>query len=478
MHQKGKNKTIAGIRAAAMLFAVLMLLSACAPKGGNTADNNSSGQNVQPVPSNNAVPQPVPSGNETKPDDGIPEKQKLYDQLKALCNAARENGEGELTSKRTYSTTVTTPDGFGWVSEGTDVYTTSFYTDKDGRVEMVRLISRDGADPREGELQYKGVRYKYAQADHADGTVEWQEGAAATGCTSLAVPEALIFELPELEELDSISFEYSCYTLAVGRAFFRVLSEDSSVDSAYYTLENVKAEYFLDPDGKLASCTWTYTDSWIADGSTVTENISADIKLENGRAPMPATWFRDSSTYVRPEYPEITETAREVHYNLPGKVVFDVRIPKIKNGLPGADTLNGIIERDLDYELNMNETLLAAQDFEYYTVRRADYSVIKLGKNYEILIDCSMGAVEGSGAATWGYRYFYAPDKGGMVTPEAFLNMMGYDRETFLAAADADEFYADYSDKKMTEDFTYEELLGMFYFNENAELVFVPDLLF
>ena len=99
-------------------------------------------------------------------------------------------------------------------------------------------------------------------------------------------------------------------------------------------------------------------------------------------------------------------------------------------------------------------------------------------KNYEILVDCSLGSAEGSGAATWGHRYFFVPDKGGMVTPETFLGMMGYDRESFLAAADADEYYTDYSESKMTEDFSYEELLGMFYFDQNAELIFVPDLMF
>ncbi len=477
MNNKKKHSKI---RAAAVLSAVLLLaLCACAPKNNNAANtNNSSGQGGSTVPSNEAKPDPVPSGNETVPDDGTPREQKLYDQLKALCEEAFGSGEGELAAKRTYSTLTSTPGGYGWVSEGTDSYTTSFYTDKDGRVEMVRLISRDGSGAREGELQYKGVKYKYSLETHQGGTVEWREGAAESGCTTLTVPEALLFELPAFEELDSITFEYSSYKLSVGRAYFRILTEDKSADPAYYTLEDVKAEYYLDEDGKLASCSWTYADSWSTDGVSVTENVTAEVTLEKDRTPMPSTWFRDSSTYVRPEYPEITETAREAHFNLPGKIVFDVRIPKIKDGLPGAETLNGIIERDLDYELTMNETLLAAQEFDYYTIRRADYSVIKLGKNYEILIDCSMGSAEGSGAATWGHRYFYVPDKGGMVTPETFLGIMGYDRESFLAAADADESYMDYSESKMTEDFSYEELLGMFYFDQNAELVFVPDLMF
>ena len=55
---------------------------------------------------------------------------------------------------------------------------------------------------------------------------------------------------------------------------------------------------------------------------------------------------------------------------------------------------------------------------------------------------------------------------------------MGYDRDSFLAAADADEYYMDYSANKMTEDFSYEELLGMFYFDQDSELIFVPDLMF
>ncbi len=477
MSQKGKSSKF---KAAAVLTAVLLLvLCACAPGNNNTANNSEpSGQEGNTVPSNEAKPDPVPSGNEAAPDETVPDAQKLYDQLKKLCDEALGGGEGELTATRTYSVLTNTPGGYGWVSEGTDAYTTSFYTDKDGRVEMVRLISRDGSAAREGELQYKGVKYKYSLEEHQDGSVEWREGAAEAGCITLPVPEALLFELPAPEELDSIVFEYSSYKLSVGRAYFRILTEDKSAEPAYYTLEDVKAEYYLDEDGKLSSCSWTYSDSWSTEGVSVTENVTAEVTLEKDRNPMPSTWFRDSSTYVRPEYPEITETAREAHFNLPGKIVFDVRIPKIKDGLPGADALNGIIERDLDYELTMNETLLAAQEFDYYTVRRADYSVIKLGKNYEILVDCSLGSAEGSGAATWGHRYFYVPDKGGMVSPETFLGMMGYDRESFLAAADADEYYTDYSENKMTEDFSYEELLGMFYFDQNAELIFVPDLMF
>ena len=65
-----------------------------------------------------------------------------------------------------------------------------------------------------------------------------------------------------------------------------------------------------------------------------------------------------------------------------------------------------------------------------------------------------------------------------MVAPEEFLGMMGYDKDSFLAAADADEFYTDYSGSRMSEDFTYEELLGMFYFDEAGTLVFVPDVMF
>ena len=477
MNKRVLKKTI---NAAAVLLALLLILSACAPGNNGTSNSNvPPGNEGQNTPSNEAGPGGGgSSGNETVPDDGLTEDQRLYKQLKELCDAARNGGEGEVTAKRTYSMTTSTPDGFGWVSEGTDVYTTSFCTDKDGRVEMVRLVSRDGMVVCDGELQYKGVKYKYTLADHDDGSREWVEGAALTGCTELPVPEALLFDIPELEELNSIKYEYSCYTLSVGTAFFRVLTEDGGINSAYYTLENVSAEYYLDEKGELSSCVWTFTDIWNTENSTVTDNVTAEVKLEKDRTPMPSTWFRDNTSYERPEYPEITETAREAHYNLPGKIVFDVRIPRIKNGMPGADELNAVIETDLDYELTMTDTLLAAQDYDYYVVRKADYSVIRIGKNYEIMIDCSMGSAEGSGAATWGYRYFYVPDKGGMVTAEEFLRMMGYDREAFLAAADADEFYMDYSDTKMTEDFTYEELLGMFYFDENSELIFVPDLIF
>ena len=474
MIRKGKRTSL---KAAALLLAALLVLCACAPKNGtNTNTDNGTEPKGNTQPSNEAVT-PQPSGNEADPDDGLTEEQRLYRDLKALCEAAWNNGEGELSVEKTYSRTTVLSSGTGWNTEGQDNFSTSFYTDKDGRVNMVRLVFLDGEAPRDGELQYEGIRYRYTQTEHEDGTVEWVEGAAVSGQTELPIPEALLFDLPEFGELDSIKFEYSCYRLSVGRSFRRMLTDDSSVNSAYYILEGVIAEYDLDADGNLSGCTWMYTENWTEDGAAVSNYVTARVHLEKDRTPMPTTWFRDSTNYVRPEYPDITETAREEHINLPGKIVFDVRIPKIKDGLAGADALNRIIEKDLEYEMTMDEAKLAEQTYEDYIVRRADYSVIKVGKYYEILVDCSMGSAEGSGAATWGHRYFYVPSKGG-VTAEQFLGLMGYDRESFLAAADEDEFYTDYSGQKMTEDFTYEELLGMFYFDENGTLVFVPDLIF
>ena len=467
------------MKAAALIMVLLLILSACAPKNGNSSNNGApSGQEGNTQPANDVTPdQSGPSGNETVPDDGLTEAERAYKQLKALCEAAGSSGEGELKTEYTYR--MTSSSGAStWTSEGTDTYITSFYTDRDGQVEMVRLIGQDGADARDGELQYKGIKYKYTRTDHENGTVEWVEGAAETGHTSLPALEALIYDIPEYEELESIRFEYSCYKLSVGTSFRRVLTEDRDVDSAYYTLSDVSAEYFLDDKGALSACVWTYTESWTSDGSSVSNKVTATIELDSGRTPMAATWFRDNTSYVRPEYPEITETAREAHFNLPGKIILDVRIPKVKDGLPGADLINLAIEEDCAYELTSDETTLAADASEYYIVRRADYSVIKLGKNYEILIDCSMGSAEGSGAATWGHRYFYVPDKGGMVAPEEFLRMMGYSKTSFLAAADADEFYSDYSGSRMSEDFTYEELLTMFYFDADSNLVFVPDIMF
>ena len=464
------------------MLALLMILSACAPGSNNTSNTNTepSGQGGNTKPSGNTEPggNTKPSGGEDDPYAGLSAEEKLYRQLKDLCVAEWNKSEGVLTAEKTYSMNTSIPGGTGWDSEGTENYTTSFYVTADGSVEMVRLVSLDGDEPRDGELQYKGVKYKYTRTDHELDTVEWVEGAAQTGCTVLPALESLMFSLPEFEELDSIKFEYSCYKLSVGKKFFRVLTEDSDVNSAYYTLSNVSAEYYLDGNGELAGCSWMYTESWIVNGTTVTDNVSAEVEIKKDMTPLPTTWFRDSSTYERPEYPEITETAREAHYNLPGKIVFDVRIPKIKEGLTGADKLNKTIEKDLEYELTMDEESLAAAEYSNYIVRTADYSVIKIGKFYEILVDCSMGSAEGSGAATWGHRYFYVAEKGGPVSAEEFLKMMGYDREAFLAAADEDEFYTDYSGSRMSEDFTYEELLGMFYFDEEAELVFVPDLMF
>ena len=229
MIQKGFKRHV---KAAALIMALLLMLCACAPKNGNSSNNDApSGQNGNAQPSNETVPDQGQQGNEADPDAGLTQEEKLYKQLKALCEAAGSSGEGELTTERVYRMT-TTSGASTWTSEGTDVYITSFYTDKNGQVEMVRLIGTDGSEAREGELQYQGIKYKYTRTDHDNGTVEWVEGAAETGHKTLPALEALIFEIPELEELESIKFEYSSYLLSVGTSFRRVLSEDSSVSGA------------------------------------------------------------------------------------------------------------------------------------------------------------------------------------------------------------------------------------------------------
>ena len=468
-------------KAAVVAAALLLLLSACAPKNANNAsENNSSANNqennVNPAPSNNAV---EPGGNSADPDEGLTREQKLYKDLKALCEAAVGTGEGELTLEKQYTSSTSFPGGgVAMDYTGNDVFKTSYYTDSEGRVEYVRLIDHDGSGTSTGELQYEGILYKYTLVEHEDGSREWVEGVAEADCTGLPAIEALLYELPEFEDIESIKLEYSTYTLVFKSSFNRMMNEDRSISAAMYSVGNVRAEYYVDESGKLSGCLWTFTENWNDGQSTTSSDVSAEVSVADGREAMPATWFRDNTTYVRPEYTDVTEIAREAHYNIPGKIIFDVRIPRVKENLPGAAGINARIKQDFAYELDMYEPDLRAQTFDYYVTHTADFEVVRLGNVYEIIIYSSEGSAAGSGMNMRSSCYFYDAAAGAELSAEAMLQKMGYTQESFMEAADADEDFSMMYGQKLSEVYSYEELLSMFYFDSDSVLRFSPEMWF
>lgn len=479
-----KLKDIKMTAALAFLMALVLMLAACGdPGAGNNANGNNSGvpgnETVPPENSSNTVPPSNSSDNTVDPDDDLTPVERAYKHIGEMCAALKEKGEGRIILTKSYSSSVSYTGGGPALEEsGTDVYDTSFFTDSSGRICFVRLVDRDGLGIYSGELQQNGIHYDYYLRTHEDGTREWVESVATAGASSLPALEALMLDPPEGNEIDSIIREGSSYKLVLAKGFRRVLAEDSTIDPALYTLMDIGAVYRFSDDGSLTGCTWTYTEAWGDGVASYRNTVKAELKLDTEREILAPTWFRDDTNYVRPEYADITETAREYHVNIPGKIIFDVRIPKIKDSLPGADSINARINEACAFELTMDEASLDQLTYEYYAMRTADYEVCRFGNYYEIIITTMDGLAYGSGTHAQYYVFIYDAVASKEADAESFLQKMGYDKESFLAAADEDPDYETVTGKKLTEEYTYEELLERFYFDKDQNLIFVTDLSF
>lgn len=476
-------KNIKKSAAAAVLLALVLMLTACGDPGQT---NNASGNNSNTPGGNSAVPAdpsntvPTPGGNTndvTDPDADLTPVERAYKHISEMCAALKDKGEGRIVLTKNITSRMSyTGGGPSYEESSSEVYDTSFYTDNSGRICFVRLIDRDGTGAYYGELQQDGVHYDYNLREHDDGTREWVEGPAYNGAVKLPALEALMLDPPEGLEIDNIIREGSSYKLILAKGFHRLLTEDSTVDPALYTLMDIGAVYSFDDKGELTGCTWTYTEAW-GDGVASYRNVvKAEMKLDAEHEILPPTWFRDDTNYVRPEYADITETAREYHVNIPGKIIFDVRVPKIKDSLPGADGINKRIAEACEFDLTMDETSLKELDYEYYALRRTDYEVCRFGNFYEIIISAMDGMAYGSGTNVQYFVFVYDAVGSKEADAESFLQKMGYTKEAFLEAADADPEYETVTGKKLTEAFTYEELLERFYFDKDQNLIFVTDL--
>ncbi len=476
-------KNIKMTAAAAVLLALVLMLTACGDPGNNAGGNNSDvpkNETIEPDDKSNTVPTPGGNtDNTTDPDADLTPVERAYKHLSEMCAALREKGEGRIVlSKNVVSTASFIGGGPSYEERSFGSYDTSFYTDSSGRICFVRLSDREGMGVYAGELQQNGVHYDYYLRTHDDGTREWVESIATANASELPALEKLMLYPPEGFEIDNIIREGNSYKLVLAKGFYRVLAEDSSVDPALYTLMDIDAVYSFGDDGALTGCTWTYTEAW-GDGTASYRNkVKAELKLDTESELLPPTWFRDDTNYVRPEYADITETAREYHVNIPGKIIFDVRIPKIKDSLPGADSINKRIGEACEFELTMDEASLNELSFDYYAIRTADYEVCRFGNYYELIITTQDGLAYGSGTNVQYYVFIYDAVGSREADAESFLQKMGYTKETFLEAADADPEYETVTGKKLTEVFTYEELLERFYFDKDQNLIFVTDLSF
>ena len=454
----------------ALLLCAALALSACGVSRRNNAapSNNSSN-----VPANNVSPGgDVPSNTEnTVP---VVTEDELYDDLSEICAKALGK-KGGLSIYRNFKTVTTVAEsGSNVINRGTEKSQTDYYREDNGAVSFIRVYYNENEDPYLGTLQVGGIRYSYTLKDMGNKQVLWKEGVAQSGCNDLPSPESLISTIPERTAVSKISFDGTTYTLSIKPSVHNVIVSVDA-EASERTLSDITAYYKVNAAGSIVSSECIYTETVKEQNNTRTSNIDLIVEVDNARELKTLAWFEENSTYVRPTFADVTADMRVFYVNIPEKIIFDIRIPKIKDDLPGAEALNTLIREDFSYELSQTEQSLAKEDFGEYISYVSDYEVFRFGNYYEIVVTTTYGSAYGSGSVSKINRYVYDAVSGEQSDPEAFLEKMGYDKEKFLKTAYDLEEYTYILGRHITEVYSYEDLLMRYWFDQSGNLKFIVD---
>lgn len=459
-----------------ILLCLALILASCGGGSGNSSGGNNS---VTPGGNNSAPSDPKGNDHQSNTENNsaapaAPTEKEIYDMLSAACAEVRGSQCTSLyISKETRTEIKVSDSGETTTAFSQEVFETDFYAGAGGGLDFVRLALSEKGEPLSGMLQKDGVRYDYFRMEREGRKVEWTEGPAQTGCLELAVPDSLIYDIPAFGYISSISLDGNDCGLKLSDSTPLILSQDAE-EASSYEIKDMSAVYKLGAAGKLASCEWVYTEILTEENNTRTDNVRLKIEITSG-TPRALTWFADNTTYVRPQYTDVTADWRVFYVNIPGKIIFDVHVPKIKDDLPGAAEINAVIADDLGYDLESTEESLKEEDFDGYVVYRTDYEVYRFGSYYEILVTTDYGSAYGSGMVTKINKYVYDAATGSESDMEAFLEKMGYTKESFLSTAyDMDE-YTYILGRHLTDAYSYEELLYRYYFDKDGQLRFIVD---
>ncbi|BDF72773.1 hypothetical protein CE91St41_37560 [Oscillospiraceae bacterium] len=158
----------------------------------------------------------------------------------------------------------------------------------------------------------------------------------------------------------------------------------------------------------------------------------------------------------------------------PDEVRVEVSLPRVREDLPGAQQVNGLIAADYAADLECAgtedfEALVGGFAYPYYHIW---YEAYDLGGLWEICILGEVYSLYGSGPALWVDRYYYDAAAGAAADEDAFLAAAGLTREQILEA---------YREQVVDNEeeaglFTYEDARRSYYVDADGQLLFWANL--
>ena len=156
-----------------------------------------------------------------------------------------------------------------------------------------------------------------------------------------------------------------------------------------------------------------------------------------------------------------------------GRGIYDVSLPRMKPGLPGAEAIDQAIKADWG-------DLMAAPEKDYkdlaqgfsQPVTKVFYRECKFGDIYEICVFSRNYSGSGSGILSGVVRYAYDSGQGRALTDEEFLAAMHYDKEYVV-----NRCYVDCIEKEDWEEFKldYRDIKKLYYIDEQGNIKFVAN---
>lgn len=160
--------------------------------------------------------------------------------------------------------------------------------------------------------------------------------------------------------------------------------------------------------------------------------------------------------------------------DVPDVVKVEVSLPRVREDLPGAQEVNGLIADHYTTYLNCTgaEDLEAIDSGFAYPYYHIWYEAYDLGGLWEICILGEIYSLYGSGPALWVDRYYYDAAAGAAADEDAFLAAAGLTREQILEA-----YREQVVDNGEEADlFTYEDARRSYYVDADGQLLFWANL--
>lgn len=170
-----------------------------------------------------------------------------------------------------------------------------------------------------------------------------------------------------------------------------------------------------------------------------------------------------------PNNPEaIIDTDIEYHLDNMEDCRVDVRIPCVKDSLPGADELNNVLYTDFNH-LREQEDISTWEHSEGYpyTWHQYDYTFVEFDGVYCISVFNTISSAYGSSQPwRWVWSYYYDANQGKMLSVEEFLDSIGYTKDDIILS-----YIEDCCPACAPDEIAFEKIL--FYFGECKNLKFI-----